>query len=85
MTTTAPAKRVNLAAKPRVLRKVTLNFLPRNWAAIKTAADVFDLSQTETLNRAAALIGRAADAEANGGGIYIRAAEGEKIERVTFI
>jgi hypothetical protein len=84
MTATQTAK-VNLTSKPRTLRKVTVNFVPRSWTAVKTAATVFELSQSETINKGAALIGEAADAVANGGGLYIRRHEGDKLERVTFL
>ena len=85
--TTAPAKRVNLTAKPRPgLTKVTVNLTARAWDAIKTAKDGLDFhSQTETINKAAVLIGEAADAVANGGAVYIRRHEGDKLERVTFL
>jgi hypothetical protein len=79
-------KQVNLTAKPRTaLRKVTVNFTGRAWDSIRRSASVFELTQTETINKAAALIGEAANATANGGAVYIRHHEGDKLERVTFL
>jgi hypothetical protein len=85
MTATTKTGKVNLTAKRRVLRPITVNLVPRSWAAIKSAASVFELSQTEAINKGAALMGEAADAVANGGGLYIRRSETDKLERITFL
>jgi len=83
-TDTAP-KRHNLTAKPRALRKVTMNFVERNWTALVEAAKSTGHSQTESLNRAAALYAKAVQAQEQGGAVYIREDADAKLERVTFL
>jgi len=83
--TTSTAKRHNLTARKRTLHKITVNFVPRAWTAIRTAATVFEFSQTEAINKGAVLMGEAAEAVTNGGGLYIRHHEGGKIERITLL
>lgn len=87
MTNTAAStpKHRNLTGKKRVLHKVTVNFVPRSWAAIKEAAALTGHTQTETINRAAMLYKEAVAARENGGGVYIRDHEDTKLERVTLL
>lgn len=87
MTTTAAStgtqtKHHNLTRRARTLRKVTVNFTERGWAAVRSAASINGHTQTETINKAAEFWAEAAEAQEAGGAVYIRHGEGEKLERL---
>jgi hypothetical protein len=64
--------------------KVTVNLIPRAWAAADDTASLLGLSRTDVINRALQAYAWFERATADGGEVLIRSKDGG-VERVTFL